>query len=282
MNGLVNWKALHQLMSPPPGGNDTMPPSNHWDISAESYDGMTKLETAFTRNQVDQFILDPNDSVADIGCGPGRLSVPIARKVKQVTAVDASPKMLEKCIENANREKISNITPKLLNWRSDDAWEKVGKHDVAIAARSVGLSDLGKINKIARKYVFLVNWAGGPNLREIQLDFLAGITEEKKPKGRDNRMFGYNILFNILYDLGVNPNVVIVDDGFTRHYPSRHAAYEDLRFVGDIPTKYEEKYRENVDRYLTEDENGACTFLRKTKTFVMWWKPDEFPETEIG
>jgi hypothetical protein len=46
-----------------------------------------------------------------------------------------------------------------------------------------------------------------------------------------------------------------------------------LRFVGEIPSEKEAHFRRNVDKYLTEKPEGGFVLLRKTKTYVMWWKP---------
>lgn len=276
MNGLINWAALERRYRKMPFANlGEEAQKKQWDGFADMYDGMAKLEKEFTRNQVDQMRLSTEDSVVDIGCGPGRLSVPVAKRVKSVTAVDVSDEMLARCLKNARHEGIENITPLNFNWLAEDAVEKIGKHDIAIASRSVGFSDLVKINHVARKYVYILGWANAPSLREIQLDFLAGIAPGKTPYDPLARMFGYNMMFNMVYDMGANPNIVIVDDGFERDYVSREQAYEDLRFVGEIPPEYEEQYRRNVDRYLTPKRDGGFKLLRKTKTFVLWWRPNE-------
>ena len=57
-------------------------------------------------------------------------------------------------------------------------------------------------------------------LTDIHSDFVAGVTEEdiKRPSNPYERLLGYNVLFNQVYDLGANPSVVIVDDGFERYY----------------------------------------------------------------
>lgn len=46
---------------------------------------------------------------ADIGCGPGYFTIPLAKKVKKVYAIDQSPFMLERCKERAKREFLENI-----------------------------------------------------------------------------------------------------------------------------------------------------------------------------
>jgi SAM-dependent methyltransferase len=275
MNGLINWEVLQQHRQMPFANMDEDSQKKRWGSFAGMYDGMAKLEKNFTKNQVEQMLLSAEDSVVDIGCGPGRLSVPVAKKVKRVTALDVSEEMLAKCMENARSEGVDNITPLMSNWLSDDAVENVGKHDIAIASRSVGFSDIVKINAIARKYVYILGWANAPSLREIQLDFLAGIAPEKVPQDPYARMFGYNIMFNMVYDMGANPNIVVVDDGFERDYVSREEAYAELRFVGEILPEFEEQYRRNIDRYLLPKQDGGFKLLRKTKTFVMWWRPEE-------
>ncbi|QDR82401.1 class I SAM-dependent methyltransferase [Sporomusa termitida] len=275
MKGLINWEALQKYQKLPFANMDEAAQAKQWGSFAGMYDGMAKLEKEFTKKQVGQMLLSAEDSVIDIGCGPGRLSVPVAQKVKSVTALDVSEAMLAKCMENARREGVHNITPMRANWLAEDAVETVGKYDIAIASRSVGFADLVKINRIARKYVFILGWANAPSLREIQLDFLEGIGQEKVPHDPDARMFGYNMMFNMVYDMGANPNIVVVEDGFERDYVSREQAYADLRFVGEIRPEFEEQYRSNVDRYLIPQPDGGFKLLRKTKTFVLWWRPDE-------
>ncbi|MDF2873520.1 MAG: rumA: rRNA (uracil-5-)-methyltransferase RumA [Sporomusa sp.] len=275
MKGLINWEALQKYRKMPFANMDEAAQEKQWGSVAGMYDGMAKLEKEFTKKQVGQMLLSAEDSVIDIGCGPGRLSVPVAQKVKSVTALDVSEEMLAKCMENARSEGVHNITPMRSNWLAKDAVENVGKYDIAIASRSVGFSDLVKINQIARKYVYILGWANAPSLREIQLDFLEGIGQEKMPHDPAARMFGYNMMFNMVYDMGANPNIVVVDDGFERDYVSREQAYADLRFVGEILPEFEEQYRSNVDRYLIPNQDGGFKLLRKTKTFVLWWRPDE-------
>ena len=54
--------------------------------------------------------LEPEDTVLDIGAGPGRITVPVADKVKGVTALDASKDMQEVLKKNANKAGLSNVT----------------------------------------------------------------------------------------------------------------------------------------------------------------------------
>ena len=52
-----------------------------------------------------KLILDEKDTVLDLGCGEGSITLPLAEKVKSVTGVDSSPKMLELLNQRAEKNK---------------------------------------------------------------------------------------------------------------------------------------------------------------------------------
>src|SRR5262245_16944869 len=60
---------------------------------------------------IDNLDLEPGMRVLDVGCGPGRVTVPIAKRVTngQVVAVDIQPGMLERAQEKARRAAVTNI-----------------------------------------------------------------------------------------------------------------------------------------------------------------------------
>ena len=63
----------------------------------------------------------------DIGCGIGRLSIPMAERFERVASVDVSPSMLTKLAANAERNEIDTIVPNL----PDGPWDKLGSVDFA-------------------------------------------------------------------------------------------------------------------------------------------------------
>ncbi len=50
-----------------------------------------------------------NEIWADVGCGPGYFTLPLAEKVKKVFAVDISRSMLDVCETRAKENRIANI-----------------------------------------------------------------------------------------------------------------------------------------------------------------------------
>ncbi len=78
---------------------------------------MVELDNPLFRNNRAQSIIERLGAergmkVLDFGCGPGRLTLPLARQVGpagEVTALDIQPKMLQRVREKAQAEKLGNI-----------------------------------------------------------------------------------------------------------------------------------------------------------------------------
>src|SRR5262245_33543695 len=77
---------------------------------------LVELDNPFTKTNraaviVEHLALQPGMVVLDVGCGPGRLSVPIAEKVGygEVVAVDIQPGMLQRAQEKARKANLTNI-----------------------------------------------------------------------------------------------------------------------------------------------------------------------------
>ena len=279
---LINWEGLRSLtMPPPPPQPQTDGPRPHgygaWDNQAEFYDRMAKMEAGFTLNQINCFDTAPTDTVLDLGCGPGRITVPMAARSARVTAMDSSPKMLEKCAANAAAAGRENVDTLLLDWNEVEPGVNLQKHDIVICSRSAALGDIEKMTQLANKYVVNIIWSHGfPSIPAIIARLFAGTGEEMRagpPMNRDRRL-GNNVFYNIIYDKGYEPNLRVVEDGFTKNYPSRQAAYDDLRTLR--PAFPEDKlpvFQANVDAFLTDLPEGGVKFLAPTRSLVLWWSP---------
>jgi len=157
---------------------------------------------------VDAFIsrmaLEADDTVLDIGCGPGTLALALAKKVKKVIAVDYAEQMLEELRAVAAREGITNIETRRLSWEDD--WSALPKADITLASRSLEVGDieaaLSKMTEHARRACYLTYKAGGSYVDMEILDFI-GRTITPKPD------FWYIPL--ILYQKGYLPHVDYIE-----------------------------------------------------------------------
>jgi len=290
----VNWDEIANLAM---GSRRPSPPRQEgnegqggtygaWDNQAGMYDQVAKMEAVFTLNQINCFDTSPEDSVLDCGCGPGRITVPMAKRAKSVTALDSSPKMLEICAANAKEAGLTNVTTKLLDFDDIKLGENLERHDIVICSRSAGLNDLVRLSALAKKYVVTVIWAHGyPNIPTTIGKLFEGMEESRSPGAPQSmpvtdRRLGNNLVYNRVYDMGFDPNLRIVDDGFTKTFASREEAYDDLLRLRAIyrsaqkPAEDQMRiFRSNVDKYLTVNPDGTVTYLSTTKSIVMWWDP---------
>ncbi len=198
----IDWNTLRSNALAQKGWQEKSPAD--WDKKACSFSSRNK-STEYVDLILSHLPLRSSFTVLDIGSGPGTLALPLARKVKSVTAIDFSHGMLNVIDELACREKIDNIKTVQCAWEDD--WQQKGlqPHDIAIASRSMGVKDLktalGKINSYGSRYVFLTDRVGATPFEERAF---AALGREFSP-GPD-----YIYTINMLYSLGIHPNVTVL------------------------------------------------------------------------
>jgi SAM-dependent methyltransferase len=263
MTGFIRWDVLAELAAP-----RTQPGREVWDRFATRYDGYAHLESEFTRHQIDSMRLAPDETVLDIGAGPGRIAVPAARLARRVTALDASKPMLAVLEQNARVAGVDNLRPLHLAWEDAVVGENLERHDVVVASRSPGMRDLKKLDAVAIKRAYVMLFAG-ISLKGFHDELLEGI-QDPPPRPPLHRLLSpAALVFNQLCDMGIDASVTYVPDGFTKWYPSREAAYADLAWLG-VPPEHAERLRRNLEPHLRE-EDGGVRLLRETKTVIVWW-----------
>lgn len=243
-----------------------------WDKAAAGFKKRAKKDD-YHEALFSKLILDENDSVLDLGCGEGSITLPLARKVRKVTGVDSSVKMLELLNERAEENGIDNVET-ILKPLEDITPEEIGSHDVVLASRSLNgiipiKETLENIDKIANKYVFITLF--GPENWKIEGDFNEYI-------GRENKHFpGHNYLFNILFNMGIYANVERLDIKAFREYDSIEEAMDNGKFRLDLLNDEEkDKLREYLEKILTKDPKTGKLYNKKDKAdwILIWWKKE--------
>lgn len=126
-------------------------PASHWDAKAERMSRKANLcNPGYVPVVLEQIGIAPEETVLDIGCGPGTLSLPLASACRHVWALDYSPKMLEVLEGLASERHLENITTIRRSW-SDD-WSDVPEVDVAVSSRATLVGDLdGMLERLNAK-----------------------------------------------------------------------------------------------------------------------------------
>ena len=145
----------------------------NWDEAAAGFYRKTKKDD-YNDALFSKLILDENDTVLDVGCGEGSITIPIAKKVKKVIGIDSSPKMLEFLKKRAEDNEIFNIDTKkaekvILKAKDIIIEDKFAPHQIALNEFVLNFrAKYGKIEYFDEKFL-----SGMANIRPdgmIRLD----------------------------------------------------------------------------------------------------------------
>ena len=216
-------------------------------------------------------ILSKNDTVLDIGCGEGTITIPIAKKVKSVTGIDSAENMLRILNEKCDKENIDNINT-ILKPIEEIRYEDIGNYDAVVASRSLNSiipikETLEEINKIANKYVFITLF--GPENWKLEREFQEYI-------GNDPKDFpAYTYLINILYNMGIYANVERMNIKSYREYDTIEDAMDNGKFRVDLLNDEEiEKLKVYLNKVLKKDPKTKKLYNKQDKAdwILIWWK----------
>ncbi|OPY68495.1 MAG: Mg-protoporphyrin IX methyl transferase [Syntrophorhabdaceae bacterium PtaU1.Bin034] len=238
-----------------------------WDGRAVSFE-----KAASETDYADRFlsIINPMGhwTVLDMGCGSGTLAIPLAKRVKMVTAVDISPRMLSVVDERCKAEGVSNIVT--IEGRWEDDWKDLGIRscDLAVASRSMVVDDLRgailKLSGVARRRVCIVTIVGdGPYDRRL-FDAIGRPLD----LGPD-----YIYTYNLLYQMGIHANVTFIDEKRNRMYKSCEEAVAAVEWMlGKRSCREEKRLRAYLMDYLVPiNGHWGLSYERVVRWAAIWW-----------
>jgi hypothetical protein len=134
------------------------------------------------------------------------------------------------------------------------------------------------LNQIAQKLAIIVAWADPIMLPPIQGELFKDTAPEgdgKKPQPPiPDRRLHYNVTWNMVYDLGAEPNIRIIEDGgYAKTFENEGAAIDFLRQLKPFEDEYLPVFKDNLAPYLSKNTDGTVTYRRGIKSYILWWKP---------
>lgn len=179
--------------------------SSDWDEKSADM-AASVINSPYVDDFISRMNITGDEVVLDIGCGPGTLAIPLAKRVKEVIAIDFSEQMLEELKAYAAREGVTNIKTYHIGWEDD--WSHLPRADIVVASRSMEVSDvesaLSKMSTHASKACYLTYKVGGSFVDMNILDFIG-----KKVKTKPD----YWYIPIILYSHGHLPRVDYIETG---------------------------------------------------------------------
>jgi SAM-dependent methyltransferase len=242
-----------------------------WNKRAPSF-AEHALKTKYANDFIKIMNPLPTWTVFDMGSGPGTIALPLAEKVKRITAVDISDRMLEILREEAGRKRIKNIKTVRAGWDDDWASSGIGVYDVAISSRSLAVDDfqnaVEKLSNAARKRVMIsVAAGGGPVNREIYES-----TGRKLERGID-----YIYFYNLVYQMGINAHISFIEEENQKVFNSFEEACISFRWMFREMTNDEElRFTKYLKDNLKKQGNKLSLNYKNTyKWVVIWWDKED-------
>ena len=266
----IDWNTLRANALAKKGWQNKGPAE--WDQKARSFSSRNK-NAAYVDLVLSHLPLENTFTVLDIGSGPGTLAIPLAKKVKTVTAIDFSRGMLNTLEEIAREENIHNIHTVQCAWEDD--WQKKGlqPHDIAIASRSMGVKDLEtalhKIDSYGSRYIFLTDRIGSTPFEEGAFKALG----RSFSPGPD-----YIYTLNTLYTLGIYPNVTILNLERDVAYTSMAEAIKSYSWMfHDITPEENLALEKYLSAKIIHSENGRLIVRRDSppQWALIWWEQEQ-------
>ncbi len=161
-------------------------------------------------------------SVLDVGAGVGALTVPLARSVEAVTALEPSPVMLEELRANIACNRLGNVTCIPAAWGKAE----VPPHDLILVANVSPIFNdllgfLTAAEPLARRAIALVQNVG-PGTEKFYLGELYPLLRGRPYPGRDD----YLKTVTLLHSLGIYANVQVIGYHFDQPFKDLQEAVE--------------------------------------------------------
>ncbi len=207
-------------------------------------------------------------SVLDVGAGVGALTVPLAKSVEEVTALEPAPAMLDALRANLAHNRLTNVTCIPAAWGE----AALPPHDLILVANVSYIFDdllgfLTSAEPLARQAIALVQNVG-PGVEKFYLGELYPLLLRRPYPGRDD----YLRTVTRLHGLGIYANVQIIGYHFDQ-------PFEDLREAVEF-------WKEQMRLMEPEQERQLLAFLQtklqrvgsrlvapmRRQSAVIWWR----------
>jgi SAM-dependent methyltransferase len=214
--------------------------------------------------------LDPNARVIDVGAGGGRLALPLARRCREVVAVEPSPSMRAVLEDAARQLGVTNLRIVPATWEEAEVEpaELVFAANVTYGIQVIE-SFLRKLDRMATRRAALVSVVDPPQIELYPFWPLVYGEERLRLPCRDE-------LLDVLRELGASPEVIPLPAFPPRSFGPAQRAYETLRarlFIGP-GSPAESRLRPAIEA-LTVERDGELWLrdARPRERAVIHWRP---------
>lgn len=221
----------------------------HWDKRAQQMaQNCANLNDPYLLRFRELMDFTGAQTLLDVGCGPGSISLCLASQFQSVIGIDYSGGMIEMAKKRANEMKITHAHFEKLAW--EDSWDTLPKADISVASRSTLVDNLqAALLKLNRQTKLRVYTTHTLNPTFISEDIIRTI-------GRDViRLPTYIYAVNILYQMGINARVDFIKSSNNSGFDSFEAFVDSVNWsLKNMTPQETEKLREYYDAQTASGE----------------------------
>lgn len=248
-----------------------------WNKRSENYSrNIEKDQRKKRTDEILEFLeeagFSPEGSrVLDIGCGPGTLSLPLARLGAEVTALDISSGMLNKLKDAVKKESLPVDVIECSWWTADiDGLGFRNKFDLVIASMTPGIRDVENFDMMmacSKNLCYYSNFLRRGEDRAYR-DIRSSILGEKS----ENNMNGIIYPFMYLYLSGYRPSVRINHSEWKEEINWKEAADQAIEFIGRGRDFDDETKEKIMGYYQNASPDGIYRSESDVYTGMMVWE----------
>ena len=272
MSAVEHWKSTverHHAQSLRAMG-ETGPESDFWRSLAPSF----RADPRRTDDEVLERLkreVKPDQTVLDVGGGAGRFAVALALACRSVTVAEPSESMLEQLDEASTEAGIGNVKKVQGNWEDVE----VEPADVVLCSHVVyGIADIvpfiRKLASHARDRVLMLSFVNSPQ------SHLAPFWTPVHGEERVN-LPALPELVDVMWEVGIYPDVEMIDASDRQLFDSREAAIEQLRGrLWVAPNTEADRRLQKAAEELLEDADGGVAIRGAgvRRQGLISWRPE--------
>jgi len=215
-------------------------------------------------------IVTPETSVLDVGAGTGRFTLALAPQAKHITAVEPNASMLDLLRQDAQEQKLSNISYLQNTWQDTPTDLSA---DIVICSHVLyPLKDivpfLSKLQAATRQACYIY-------MRATPIDALTAPFWQHFHGDERCMPPSYIHALDVLYEMDIYANVEMVHLPPSLRYPSVDVAVsemmEQLILPGDEKTR--DELRDLLTGWLVEQDDVLVPPSQNMVCAIMYWMP---------